>query len=116
MGNGMRRKGSVMNVVVTSGMSKSCLNQSIKSSDYVIKKAKNQKFGKDTKSSRHVQLSSTMRFIPLAMNHFGLQGCHFNAALREFASHLVMRLSGCSLMSGPFTLSLNGALKKILYS
>ena len=57
-----------------------------------------------------------MRFISLAMNHFGLRGSHFNAALREFASQLVMRPNGCSLVSGPFALSLNGALTKILYS
>ena len=48
------------------------------------------------------------------MNHFGLRGGHFNAALKEFASLLVLRPSGCSLMSGPFALSLNGALRKIL--
>jgi hypothetical protein len=50
------------------------------------------------------------------MHLFGLRGSHFNVALREFASHLMMRPSGCSLMPGPFALSLNGALRKILYS
>jgi len=39
MGNGMRRKDSVMDVVVTSWMQKSCLLQSVTSSDYAIKKA-----------------------------------------------------------------------------
>ena len=48
------------------------------------------------------------------MNHFGLRGGHFNAALKEFASLLVLRPSGCPLMKGPFALSMNGALRKIL--
>ena len=48
------------------------------------------------------------------MNHSGLRGGHFNATLKEFASLLVMRPSGCPLMKGPFALSLNGALRKIL--
>jgi len=48
------------------------------------------------------------------MNRFGLRGGHFNATLKEFASLLVLRPSGCSLMKGPFALSLNGALRKIL--
>jgi hypothetical protein len=116
MGNGMHRKDSVMDVVVTSAMQKSCLNQSITSSDYVIRKAENQKFGKDSRSADPIQLSPTMRFIPLAMNHLGLRGSHFNAALREFASQLVMRPSGCSLMAGPFALSLNGALRKLIFT
>ena len=112
----MHRNDSVTDFAVTSGMQKSCLNQSIKSSDYVIKKVENQKLGKDIRSSGPIQLNSTMGFIPLAMHHFGLRGSHFNAALREFASQVVMHPSGCSFVSGPFALSLNGALKKIMYS
>jgi hypothetical protein len=104
-----------MDVVVTSAMQKSCLLQSVTISDYVIKKAENQKFGKDSISIEPIQYNSIMRFIPLAMNHFGLRGSHCNAALREFASQLVMRPTGCSIMSGPFALSLNGALRKILH-
>jgi hypothetical protein len=57
-----------------------------------------------------------MRFIRLAMNHFGLRGSHFNAALREFAIHLVMRPSRCSVVRELFDLALNGALRKILNS
>ena len=107
---------TVMDVVITSAMQKSCLNHSITSSDYVIRKAENMKFGKDSRSVDPIQQSSTMRFIPLAMNHLGLRGSHFNAALREFASQLVMRPSGCSLMAGPFALSLNGALRKLIFT
>jgi len=50
MGNGMHIKDYVMDMVETSAMQKSCLAQSITSSDYVIKKAENQKFGKDSRS------------------------------------------------------------------
>jgi len=63
-----------------------------------------------------IQFSSTMHFIPRTMDHFGLRGSHFNATLRGFASHLVVRPSGCSLMTCPFALSLNRALRKILHS
>jgi len=116
MGNGMHRKDTVMDIVLTTAIQKSCLNQSITSSDYVIRKAENEKFGRDSRSVDPIQLSPTMRFIPLAMNHLGLRGSHFNAALREFASQLVLRPNGCSLLSGPFALSLNGALRKLLFT
>ena len=36
--------------------------------------------------------------------------------VREFATQLVMRPNGCTLMSGPFALSLNGALRKLLFT
>jgi hypothetical protein len=106
----------MMEVVVTSSMHESCLSQLTKSSVYAIRKAENVKFRKDTISTGPIKFSSTMRFIPLAMNHFGLRDNHFNAALREFASHLAMRPSGFSLMPGPFTLFLNGTLRKLLHS
>jgi hypothetical protein len=112
----MHKKDSVMDVVVTSTLQKSCLTQSITSSDYVIKKAENLKFGKDSRYVDPIQLSPLMRFIPLAMNHLGLRSSHFNAALREFATQMVMRPNGCSSMSGPFALSLNGALRKLLFT
>jgi hypothetical protein len=50
------------------------------------------------------------------MNHFGFRGGHFNASLKEFASLLVLRPSGCPLMKVPFALSMNGVLRKILDS
>ena len=105
-----------MDIVVTSAMQRSCLTQSSKSSDHAIRKAENEKFRKDARSIVPIQFSPTNRFIPLAMDHFVLRGGHFNAALKEFVSLLVLRPSGCSLMIGPFALSLNGALWKILKS
>ena len=57
-----------------------------------------------------------MRFIPLALNHFGLRGPHFQAVLKEFATIVVTRPEGCSLLRGPFALTHAGALHKILRS
>ena len=55
-----------------------------------------------------------MRFIPLALNHLGLRGTYFEAVLKEFASILVTKPDGCSLLRGPFALTHTGALKKIM--
>ena len=63
-----------------------------------------------------IHASFTKRFIPLAMNHFGLRGGHFNSTLKEFETILVNRPSGCSMMRGPFALSMNGAMGKILHT
>ncbi len=43
-----------------------------------------------------------------------LRGPHFEAVLKEFASILVTKPEGCSLLKGPFALTHTGALKKIL--
>ena len=61
-----------------------------------------------------ISSSSTMRFVPLALNHFGLRGPHFEAALKEFATIVVTKPERCSLLRGPFTLTHFGALQKIL--
>jgi hypothetical protein len=105
-----------MDIVITSAMQRSCLINSSKSPDFAIRKAENEKFRKDARSAGPIHNCPTKRFIPLAMNHFGLRGGHFNAVLKEFASQLVLRPSGCPLMKGPFALSMNGALKKIMDS
>ena len=55
-----------------------------------------------------------MRFVPLAINHLGLRGPHFQSLLKEFASILVTKPQGCSLLRGPFALSHSAALKYIL--
>ena len=55
-----------------------------------------------------------MRFIPLALNYFGLRGPHFQAVLKEFATILVTKPEGCSLLNGPFALTHSGALYKIM--
>jgi hypothetical protein len=57
-----------------------------------------------------------MRFVPLALNHFGMRGSHFQAVLKEFATIVVTRPEGCPLLQGPFALTHSGALHKILRS
>jgi hypothetical protein len=52
--------------------------------------------------------------IPLALNHLGLRGGHFKAMLEKFATILVTNPGGCSLLQGPFALSINGVIHKIL--
>jgi hypothetical protein len=112
----LHRKDSNMDVVVTSALQSSCLIQSTKSTDHVVKKAENEKLRKHTNYLGPTQASATKRFIPLAMNHWGLREVHFNATLKEFASILVTRPGGCSLLRGPFALVMNVALGKILHS
>ena len=114
MGRGIHMKDTVMDVVISSALTKSCLHQQASSSDFVNHRAEKVKFNKDLNSNAHVQTSATRRLIPLAMNHFGLRGGHFSAALREFASILVNNPSGCKLMMGPFALNMTSAFHKIL--
>ena len=81
MGHGMHRKDAVMDVVIASGLQKSCLLPSSTSSDYVIRNVENKKFRNDLRSTGPIQNSATRRLIPLAQNHLGLRGGHFQAAL-----------------------------------
>jgi hypothetical protein len=105
-----------MDVVICSSMSKSCLLHSTTSSDYALGKAENIKFTKDLRNVEPIQLSATMRFIPLAMNQFGKRGPHFDALLREMASVLIKRPAGCGLLQGPFAIPPTVALGRILAS
>jgi hypothetical protein len=114
MGTGLYKKDIVMDIVVTSALHKSCLFQTSKSSDYAIRKAENEKYKKDSRSVGPIHNNSTKRFVPPAMNHLGLRGGHFNASLKSFATTLVTKPRGCSLMKGSFALSMNGALRKIM--
>jgi hypothetical protein len=114
MGAGLYRKDTVMDVVITSALQRSCLTNTSKSSDYAIRRVETEKFRKDARSVGPIQNSSTKRFVPLALNHFGMRGGHFNAVLKEYATTLVTKPSGCPLMKGPFALSMKGALRKIL--
>ena len=63
-----------------------------------------------------IQNSVTKRPTPLALNHLELRGGHFDAVLKEYASSLVTKPGGCALLQGPFALSLNGALRKVLHT
>ncbi len=90
----MHRKDAAMDVVIASALQPSCLLPSTRSSDYVIKQVEDRKFRKDDASAMPVQDSATMRLIPLAMNHLGRRGGHFQAALKEFATVLVTKPGG----------------------
>ena len=103
-----------MDIVVTSALKHSCLINAVNGSDYVIRAAESLKFRADARSTSPIHSSATRRLIPLALNHTGLRGGHFQAMMKEFATILVTRPGGCSLLQGPFAFSLNGALHKIL--
>ncbi len=89
MGKGTYLKDTVMDCVVVSGLAKSCLSNQAQSSDFSLRLAEKSKFTKDTRSGCPVASSATMRLIPLAMNHLGLRGPHFQAILKEFATYVV---------------------------
>ena len=84
------------------------------STDKHLRAAENLKFDKDQKSCYPLQTSSSMRLVPLAANQFGRRGPHFQALLSEYASELVMRPSGCRLLSGPSRQSPDEARKTIM--
>ncbi len=114
LGRDVHRMDTIMDIVIASGLTKSCLSSSSRSSDFVLKGAERAKFGKDRRSTNPISSSSTMRLVPLALNHLGLRGPHFQALLKEFASILVTKPEGCSLLRGPFALTHTGALQKIM--
>jgi hypothetical protein len=64
-------------------------------------------------STHPISASSTMCFVPLALNHFGMRGPHFESILKEFATIVVTRPEGCPLLQGPFALTHSEALHKI---
>jgi hypothetical protein len=81
----------------------------VQSSDFILKAAEKTKFRKDLNSIKPIATYSTMRFVPLALNHFGLRGPHFQAVLKEFATIVVTRPEGCSLLQGPFAFNSLGS-------
>jgi len=105
---------TAMDLVIASGLTKSCLTSSCKSSDFVLKAAENAKFGKDRNSVNPISSSYTKRFVPLALNHFGMRGPHFETVFKEFVTIVVIRPEGCPVLQGPFALNHFGALRKIL--
>ena len=71
MGNGMHKKDIVMEIIITSALKQSCLIQSTKGSDYVIRGAELVKRGADARSTCPIHSSSTRRLVPLALNDLG---------------------------------------------
>ena len=111
--SGLHAKDAAMDVVLVSTLSKSCLLKSSSSSDYALRQAENNKFDKDLRNIEPLQFSATKRFIPLAMNQLGRRGSHFEAAIREHASLMIKRPSGCRLLQGPLVVPPTMALAKV---
>ena len=88
LGRDVHRLDTAIDLVIASALQKSCLSSIDKSSDIVLKAAYKSKFKKDLNSANLIS-SSTMRFVPLALNHFGLRGPHFQGVLKEFAMIVV---------------------------
>jgi hypothetical protein len=80
---------TAMDMVIASGLTKSCLSSSCKSSDFVLKTVEKAKFRKDRNSAQPISTSSTMRCVPLALNHLGMRGPHFQVVLKKFATIVV---------------------------
>ncbi len=114
LGRDVHRMDTTMDLVIASGLTNSCLSSSSTSSDFVLKVGERAKFGKDRRSVSPIASSSTMRFVPLALNHMGLRGPHFQAVLKGFAAIVVTKPEGCSLLQGPFAMTHTSALQTIL--
>ncbi len=96
LGKNVHGLDTAMDLVIASGLTKSCLIPSSKSSDFVLKGAERAKFVKDRRSANPIASSSTIRFVPLALNRMGLRGPHFEAVLKKFSSILVSKPEECS--------------------
>jgi hypothetical protein len=77
LGRDVHMLDTAMDLVIAHGLTKSCLSSSCKSSDFVLKAAEKAKFRKDKNSANPISNSSTMRFVPFALNHFGMRDPHF---------------------------------------
>ena len=110
----LHAKDAAMDLMVTSSIFISTLLHTCKSFDYALRLAENKKFNKDLRNPEPLQRSATQRFIPLVLNQCGKRGPHFEAPLREFASLLIKRSSGCNLLQGPFAIPPTVALARIL--
>jgi hypothetical protein len=116
LGRGVHRMDSVMDIVIASALTKSCSLPYSQSSDFMLRQAENKKFNNDLRSTEPIQESATRRLIPLASNHFGLRGPHFQVVLQEFATLLVAKPGGCPLLKGPFALTHTAAINHILHA
>ena len=94
LGKGFRRKDTAMDCVIVSGLTKSYLTNKSKSSDFYLRMAEKVTFCKHRRPNCPLASSANMRFIPLAVNHVGLRGPHFQVVLREFDASLVTNPAG----------------------
>ena len=116
LGRDVHRLEYAMDMFIALGLTKSCLSSSCKSSDLVLKGDETANIGKDNMSYNPISSSSTMRFIPLALNHPGLRGPHIQVTLKEFATIPRTKPEGYSLLRNPFVLTHSGAMHMILTS
>jgi hypothetical protein len=91
LGRDVHSLDTAMDQNIASGLTKSRLSSSCRSSGFVLKAAEKAKFKKNKNSAKPISTSSTMRFVPLALNHFGMRGSHYQAVLKEFATIVVTR-------------------------
>jgi hypothetical protein len=112
----LHAKDASMDVVICSSISKSCYIKLILKLGFCSTNKKNEKFSKDLRNPEPLQQSATQRFIPLALNQCGRRGPNCEAILREHASIIIKRSSGCRMLKGPFAIPLTMALAKILSS
>ena len=104
----------VMDAVAKSCTSRTALrNGSASSPDQIMHEGEGDKFSADSRSRQSLQTATSMRFIPLASNHLGRRGWHFEALLLELSFHIVHKPSGCRLMQGTFAMSADQAAADI---
>ena len=107
LGRDVHMLDTAIDLVIAAGLTKSCLSSSCKSSDFVLKAAEKAKFRMDMNSAHPISASSTMNFVPLALNHFGMRDPNYRAILKEFATIVVTRLEGCIMLSSSRSFRLN---------
>jgi hypothetical protein len=83
---GYHAKDVAMDIIISSSLSKSYLQQISASSFFALKQAESKKFTKDLRNVDPIHMAGTQRLIPLATNQCGRRGPHFDAMLRESAS------------------------------
>ena len=111
---GLHAKYASMDVVIGSSISKYCLLHSSSSSDFALRLIENKKFSKSLRNPEPLQHPATRRFIPLALKQCDRRGPHFKAILREHASLMIKRSSGCRMLQGCFAVPPNEALAEVL--
>jgi hypothetical protein len=88
LGRGAHRLNIAMYIVVASSITKSCLSSTSKSSDYVLKAIESSMFGKVKRYVNSIAASSTMRFIPLTLNHFGMRSPPLLLVISTYKHHM----------------------------
>ena len=91
---------TAMDMVIASGLTKSCLSSSCKSPESVLKGAERAKFGKDKRSVSLISSSSTTRFVSLAQKPSRNEGSSFPSGAKGIRLNLGHEAGG--LFSSPW--------------